>query len=468
MKLDINRLWSKEAEAAVLGSMIIDSEIIPDVLGIITKTDMFFDAAHRTIFDSIIHLYLQNKPTEMVMLRTELQRLKKLDEIGGVEYLSRILDSVPSSANAQYYARIVRNKYNYRTLVTTVEDIQKVLDDPCDVNEQIEMVQSLALGLKEEKETECFTFKDHIAESVVVMADKKTGIKTGYRDVDRIISCIYDYEFVVMAGRPGMGKSALAFNIAVNVAKEGKRVLIFSMEMSAESIMQRSVCAMASVEGNKWRDNPVQAEFDEALRAAERLSQLDITIYESIEHAGKIRSIAAINRRTKPIGLICIDNIQLMQTSPPVQKEYERLTIISRELKQITQTLHIPVLCISHLNREVDKRDNHRPRLSDLRGSGCIQGDSMISCKDGFHTIEDIYKYKLPVLVLSCSTKKKSFCFQKPEKVFNSGKKRCLKITTASGKVLIISRETPICSRYGWSCAEKYKVGDKIYVDTSG
>jgi len=371
-----DRLWSKEAEAAVLGSMMIDQKCIPEVLAIIIRTDMFFDMAHRYIFDAIVLLHIKQKPTEAVLLRTELKRTKKLDEVGGVEYIAAILDSVPSSANALYYAKIVRDRYNYRTMLKIVHEIADIPNEPGDVNEQIAKIQQLALSMEQEKEAKAHSFKDEIAESVMALADQRHHITSGFRALDKIIGGFYNFEFVIIAGRPGHGKSVLIGDVAVHLAKEGKRVIIFSMEMSAEAIMQRAVCAAASVDGNKWNNAPPQEEFDKAIKTAGELSELNITIYENVETARKMYAIVSAAQRTGPVDMIAVDNVQLMRTDPDIPKEYERLTSISRNLKKITQVLKVPVLCVSHLNREVEKRTNHRPKLSDLRGSGSIEQDA--------------------------------------------------------------------------------------------
>jgi replicative DNA helicase len=375
---DPTQYWSIEAEAAVIGSMIIDDQCIPEVLGIITRTDMFFDDRHKIIFDAIISLFIKNKPIEAVMLRTELKRIKKLDDVGGPEFISKILDNVPSSANALYYAKIVREKFNYRNMLQVIQQIKEVPDGIGDSSELIERIQTLALNMQVEKDVEVHTFKNEAAESVVTLAEQKHLIKTGFKDLDRIISGFYNFEYVIIAGRPGMGKTTLGCDIALRMAKAGKRVIIFSMEMSAESLIQRAICSVAGINADSWKGNPPQHEFDNALKTAEELSDYGIFIYENIENARKMYAILSAAQRVKSVDMVLVDNIQLMQTNPPIQKEYERLTIISRQLKKITQALHIPVVCVSHLNREVDKRDEHRPRMSDLKGSGSMEQDADI------------------------------------------------------------------------------------------
>jgi replicative DNA helicase len=343
---------------------------------VITKTEMFFDKANKYIFDAIIELHIRKIPVEAVLLRTELKRQNKLEAAGGPEYICSILDSVPSSANALYYAGIVRDRYNYRKLIETIEKMQETLAGIGDTNEQVVRIQELALGLRLEEDVAAHNFKDEVADSVMSMGDKRHLIQTGFRDIDRIIGGILVNEFVLIAGRPGMGKSLFIQQVINNIAKNGGKGIIFSLEMSAESIMQRSVCAMSMIDSKNWDFDVPQKEFDSAIESAYKLQNYNVSIYETVENARQMYDIIELSNRISPVTMIGVDNIQLMQTRPPIQKEYERLTIISRQLKKITQSLHIPVLCISHLNREVDKRDEHRPRLSDLRGSGSLEQDA--------------------------------------------------------------------------------------------
>jgi len=375
---DPKQLCSLSSEAAVLGSMLIDNACIPSVLAIITKTEMFYSVPTRGIFDAIVRLHLKSLPIiDAVLLRNELVKRKKLDEVGGVEFIAKILDSVPSSANAEYYAKEVREKYKYRLMLAVVEQIHEVPDEPLDVNEQIARIQELALSMEQEKEVKAFTFEE-ATESVVALADKRHSITSGFRDLDRIIVGFFNNDLIVVAGRPGMGKSCLCCDIALYLAKHEKWIIIFTLEMSAESIIQRSVCAMASVDGFSWKGEINQFEFDEAIKTADEISNYPITIYETVETARQMYAIVSAAQRSGPVAAVVVDNIQLMRTDPYIPKEYERLTSISRNLKKITQVLKVPVLAISHLNREVDKRDKHRPRLSDLRGSGSIEQDADI------------------------------------------------------------------------------------------
>lgn len=373
-----DKIWSIEAEAAVLGSMIVEPACIPQVLAIIRATDMFYLPEHQVIFDAIVNLHVHEAQIDGIMLRDELKHANQLKRIGGPEYISKILDNVPSSANAVYYAGIVRDRHQYRAMVRIVDQIRRVPDEPGTVNEQIEEIHRLALSIQPHREDEAFSFKDNVCEAVVSLDDQdKDCLTTGFIRVDAVLHGFYPKELIVIAGRPSMGKSCLALDMALYAAKDGHRIVIFSLEMGANALMQRAVFSTAKVDSEKWIERRVgQPEIDEVMRQTTALSKLDIAIYETVEDADKMYAICSMLAKTKKPSLIIVDHIQLMTTTPPIQKEYERLTSISRQLKRMAMHLDTRVLAVCQLNREVEKRTSHTPKLSDLRGSGSIEQDA--------------------------------------------------------------------------------------------
>lgn len=390
---DGERLWSLEAEAAVLGSMIIDKDVIPHVLGVITRTDMFFRPEHHSIFDAIVNLHIKNNPTDAIALRTELKISNKLEFIGGVSYLGKIVESVPSSANAVYYCKIIRDRATYRNMIAVLDKMWAVPREPGQVNEQIEKVHQLALSLQPDKDDEAHEFKDDVLESMMTLGDKKNLMPTGFEAIDRIINGFYPNEMVIIAGRPGMGKSVLSQDIGMFLAKLAKKVIFFSMEMSYEAIMQRAICANAMVNASEWHGMPPGTEFEEVLAAAQRLQEREVVVYETVETPEKMHAIASIRKKTVGVDLICIDHIQLMTTNRFYTKRVAQVTEISRQLKRMAMNLNIPVIVISQLNRECEGRRNHRPRLSDLRDSGSIEQDAdvvmLLHREDQYRVLKD-------------------------------------------------------------------------------
>jgi len=373
---DGERLFSLEAEAAVLGSMIIDKGCIPEVLAIITKTEMLYRPEHQVIFDALVSLHIKRGPIDAVVLRTKLVHAKRLEGIGGVAYLGKIMGCVPSADNAVYYAKIVRGRYVYRNMVDTVHKMSNVPNEPGEVNEQIAEIHRLALSLEIDKDDEAHEFKDKVVESVVSHMDKKNCLATGFPNVDRIIAGFSPWEFIVLAGRPGMGKTAFALDVSMALAKKDEKVLIFSLEMGHQALMSRAACAEAFINPNAWDGVPPKKEFDALLDMAQRLEKRDVTIYETVETPEKMHAIAQMHARTKGLDLIVIDYIQIMSTSRHYESENTRISTISRKLKRMGMDLQVPVLAMSQLNRECESRRNHMPRLSDLRGSGSLEQDA--------------------------------------------------------------------------------------------
>jgi len=390
-----DKVWDIGAEAAVLGSMMLEPSCIPSVLAVIRKSNMFYLPEHRILFDAIVDLHVHRTEIDAVMLRTKLNEQNLLERVGGVEYIGRILDSVPSAANALYYANIVQERSMYRDMVRVIDKIKQLPGEPGSVNEQIEELHRLALSLQPHKEDKAFTFRDGVSEAVVAMADTgRECLPTGLSRLDGIIHGIYPQSLVVIAGRPGMGKSCLGLDVALHIARGGHKIIIFSLEMGADALMQRAICATAKVNGDKWADGLLrQNEFDEAMEISLELAKRDIDIYETVEDADKMYAICSTIAKTKTPALIIVDHIQLMQTVPNVPKEYERLTIVTKALKRIAMHCNTCVMAVCQLNREVEKRTGHLPRLSDLRGSGSIEQDGdlivLLHREDQFRKLEN-------------------------------------------------------------------------------
>jgi replicative DNA helicase len=274
----------------------------------------------------------------------------------------------------------VREKTLYRRLLATVQEIQRIPYEPGTVNEQIEAMHKLVLDIQVERDDQAFGFEDNVGEAVVELAENRHLISTGFVAVDRVIRGFQPGKLVVLAGRPGSGKSSIAMDMALALAKAKKEVLFFSLEMTAQELMQRAACSTARVNTTNWptKGRPPQDEFDTLLEAAEIIQGYPITIYETVETPQKMYAIAEIKSKATGLDLIIIDNVQIMTTDPYIEKEYTRLLEISRSLKRMAIKLHKPVLLISHLSRKVDERRNHRPLLSDLRGSGTLENDADI------------------------------------------------------------------------------------------
>ena len=239
MNIKPENLWSLEAEAAVLGSMIVDPKCIGDVLPLIDEKS-FFEDSHKTIFNSLVTLFIANVPVDAISLRADLKSMNQLEKIGGVEYLKQVMESVPHSANALYYARIVKERQKYRELVTIADKIQAVPNEPISVDEQMERIQALALSLEQDKsKAEYFTFAEDVERIAAEVQEQQAYISTGLRNIDNIISGVSPGELIILAGRPSMGKSALALNFVLNMAGAGLSIIIFTLEMTHRGLIKR-------------------------------------------------------------------------------------------------------------------------------------------------------------------------------------------------------------------------------------
>jgi replicative DNA helicase len=377
----LDKLWSVSAEAGVIGSMILDRDVMPAVRAIVESSDYFYKPEHKILFEALVALCTDGKTTDAVCLRDELTQRGKLDEVGGVDYIRRVLESVPSVANAQYYSRIVRERWQYRQLVGAVENMRKILDEPLDVNEQGERIWQLAANLPTNGEPKgCFTLKENAEKVAVEIAKTDSSIRTSYRDIDRIIDGVRPGELVIIAGRPSMGKSALALGIALSAAKGGKSVLYVSLEMGHHSLIERAVGMMGNMNIAALKKyTQTETIYQRAIEAARVLGKFDLTISEALNTPQKLASFVAEQNKIKKVEILFVDYLQLMSvTGKKIDSRVMEISEISRELKNLAMRENIPVVALSQLNRECESRTGHRPRLSDLRESGSIEQDGDI------------------------------------------------------------------------------------------
>ena len=364
------KLFSLEAEAAVLGSIVFNPSCFGEVL-LVLGVEAFFTEENKSIYEALAHLFIENIPIDAVSLRGELKSRNQLKKIGGVEYLARVLQSVPSSANVIYYAKIVRERQLYRNLVLASEQIQAVLDEPIRVDEQIEKVQEITLGLEGSTTAkEYFTMRECVALSENEQ-EQSTIIETGFRNIDNIIEGFRGGDFIIPAGRPSMGKTALALQIAINAAKAGISVIFFTLEMSELALTQRASLYI----------EPGQ------------LAELDIIIHKGCATPEQQIAFIKTRKQSHKVDIVFIDYLQLMHTGKRSENRVQEVTIISRKLKLAAVCENIPIVALCQLNRQVESRDKHRPRLSDLRESGAIEQDAdivmLINREDYYRKNED-------------------------------------------------------------------------------
>ncbi len=377
------------AEAAVLGSMLIDPECISDVLEQL-KTDAFYRIEHQVIFDALISLYEKSRSEDVaidaVLLRDELGKRKQLEEVGGVEYLAKILDSVPSSANVMHYADIVKDKKLLREMIAVAHEVLEMgYRDDGEAREKLDQAEQKIFEVAAKRiRGLAVSVKDLIPQVLELIVSRgksiTTGLATGYYELDGLMCGLQDGEMIVIAGRPSMGKTSLALNIAEHIGViERLPVAIFSLETGRQQLAERFLCSKSEIDAQKVRKGMLDTEHHEALRdACSELSEAPIYIDDtSLLTPLELRAKSRRLKRLHGIRCIIVDYMQLMSGGAGrFESRQQEITIISRYMKALAGELNIPVVVLSQLNRAPEGREDHRPRMSDLRESGSIEQDA--------------------------------------------------------------------------------------------
>lgn len=375
-----------EAEKSVLGAMLIDEEAIGAAIEILDET-WFYEEAHRKIFRAITGLYGERKNVDLITLSDKLRKEGTLDEIGGASYLSLIIDLVPTSANVEHYAHIVKEKGVLRRLIRNATQIvSESYESNGNVESVVDNAERLIFEVADLKQKQkSVHIKELIKKSIETLdhlyqrKQHVTGIATGFERFDHMTSGLQNSDLIIIAGRPSMGKSALAVSIAEHVGIELKQgVGIFSLEMSKEQLVQRMLCSQARVDAHKVRSGFLSpSDWPKLTAAAGKLSESQIYIDDT--PAISVLELRAKARRLKAnsnIQLIILDYLQLMRSTVKSDSRQQEISEISRSLKALARELSIPVIALSQLSRAVESRQDHKPQLSDLRESGAIEQDA--------------------------------------------------------------------------------------------
>ena len=393
-----------EAEQSVIGAMLIDKNAVSLVTEKLMPED-FYRQAHQVIYSAILTLHSKNEPIDMITLINELKKMNKLDDVGGVAYVTLLANVVPTAANAKYHAQIVEDKSILRQLVEGGTAIASLgYEGADDVPVIIDQAEKMVLRISNRKGSKDFAeisevLSDTINHIQAVLESRQsiTGVATGFVDLDKLTAGLHPSDFIILAARPSMGKTALALNIAQNVAIRGaregqpkKRVAFFSLEMSREQLVQRMLCSEADVDAQRLRagadvrdkDTDNADLWNKLWVAADLLSNAQIFIDDTpgitiMEMRSKARRLQAEGG----LDLVVIDYLQLMQGTTGRNNSDNRqqeVSEISRGLKALARELNVPVLALSQLSRSVEARQVKKPMLSDLRESGSLEQDADI------------------------------------------------------------------------------------------
>lgn len=386
---------STEAEMSVLGSMMLDPNALERVVEILQPED-FYHPAHQILYHAMLSLHERSYAVDLLTVQEDLRRQGQLEEIGGLPVLVSIVESVPTAANAEHYARIVKEKAILRRLLRAAHEIIRLVEEPeLEVQQILDQAEHAVYQVAEQRLGREFSELGHLIMDVIGRLDERQqhlqnhpgdflmGVSTGFRELDWILSGLHPSELIILAARPSVGKTSLAVNIAEHVAiRERKAVAIFSLEMSADQLVQRMLCSQAGVSAQRLRR--LQLTLDEwqlINHAAERLFTASIYIDDTsslspMEMRAKCRRLKS-RLQDRELGLIVVDYLQLMRSSSRrVENRNQEIGEIARALKQIAREFEVPVLVLSQLSRSVERRENKRPMLSDLRDSGSIEAEA--------------------------------------------------------------------------------------------
>ncbi len=383
---------SLEAEQSVLGGLLLDNEAADRVGDVVSAAD-FYSGAHRVIYDHITRLIADGRPADVVTLAEALGSSQKLDHAGGLAYLGALVQNVPTAANIRHYAQIVRERSILRQLAATAGEIAESAYNPLGRNAKLVLDEAEAkvLHIAEQGARGAQNFQEigrllaTVVERIETLYSRDnpsdvTGVPTGYADLDRMTSGFQPGDLVVVAGRPSMGKTALALNIGEHVALHYKKpVVVFSMEMGATQLALRMIGSVGRLDQHKLRTGRLGPDdWDRLSTALGLLNDAPILIDETPAlNAIEVRSRARrIMKQRGGIGLVIVDYLQLMQSTSQGENRATEISEISRSMKALAKELQVPVVALSQLNRSLEQRPNKRPVMSDLRESGAIEQDA--------------------------------------------------------------------------------------------
>ncbi len=366
--------------------MLIDHSVIPNAIEMLDE-GAFYKDSHRAIYAALVKLFDENKGVDLVTLIEELKRTGSLDSVGGPSYLTSLASGVPTSANFIHYANIVKQKKMLRNLINAATQIVTSAYDPGqDVDSVVDKAEQLIFDVSQKKVSNRFSALRDVIKSSIETIDSLyqrkeniTGFATGFRDLDIMTAGLQPSDLIIVAGRPSMGKSALASCIVEHVGVvEKQSVAFFSLEMSKEQLVQRMLCSHARVDAHKVRTGFLsQADWPRLVSAAGKLSEAPIYIDDT--PGITVLELRAKARRLKSqfdIKMIVLDYLQLMQGPARSENRQQEISEISRSLKALARELNVPLIAISQLSRAVEQRADHKPQLSDLRESGAIEQDA--------------------------------------------------------------------------------------------
>ncbi|MEM9526593.1 MAG: replicative DNA helicase, partial [Bacteroidota bacterium] len=473
-----------DLEEAILSAILIEREAMTKVLDII-EPESFYKPAHQAIYRSMRRLFERSQPIDALMVMQDLKKAEELELAGGASYLSQLTNKVTSSANIEYHARIVTEKFIQRELIrTSTEIIKDAYEDSTDVLDLLDKAGNFVFEITErnmgKQVADMGSLANQLLEQLTMLREKEdglTGIPTGFTELDRLTSGLQPSDLIIVAARPAMGKTSFVLSMARNAAAEyGKGVALFSLEMSAAQLAGRIFSQDAEVNGQKMRNG--KFDDDEWARLVDAMNRIgEAPIYIDDTAGINVFELRAKCRRLKlekDISMVIIDYLQLMSGSGESNKGMNReqeVSGISRSLKALAKELEVPVIALSQLSRAVETRGgDKRPQLSDLRESGCLTGDTLVTLAD---TGE-----RLPISTLAEKHPNGGFnvwavndehklVTAKVSRAFSTGVKETYQLTTALGRNIKATANHKFLTVNGWKRLDELTIGDHLALPRS-
>lgn len=468
-----------EAEKSLLGSLMIDKDAIIKIADFLHADD-FYKKSHSQIYQVIEDLFSKGEPIDLISISSKLKEKEQLEEVGGVAYLTELINTVPTASHVSTYAKIVQKKRILRDLINAGEDIVLMgYEESEEADELLDGAERKIFSITQKNLTQSFLpIRPHLEEAFerIDRMSKQRGVlrgtSTGFNGLDLILSGLQNSDLVILAARPSMGKSSLALDIAKHVAlREKKPVGIFSLEMSKDQLIDRLISSESNIDSFKIRRGGLdEDDFTSIQHALGSLSEAPIFIDDASSCTVlQMRAMARRLQASQGLGLIIIDYLQLIEPGSKGANisSVQQITEISRQLKGLARELNIPVLALSQLSRAVEQRTPKIPRLSDLRESGCLSGDTLITLADTGERIpiktlaERDTQEPINILALDEEHKLKPSLMTK---VFYSGKKKIFELKTKSGRIIKASANHPFFKLDGWKRLDELKIGNEIAI----
>ncbi len=374
-----------QAEESLLAAILMGESVFPVIMEIL-EADDFYALAHQKIYRAMLSLFGRGAPTDIVTVAEELKKMGELTAVGGHPYLGRLLELIPVTQNAPHHAAIVKDKAVLRRLIEQAgRIIQRCYEEEDEVRELVDFAESAVFSVSSEKAASSIQPLPQLLNDTLKKIDKRksdrspvTGVPTPFAGMDRQTSGFQPGALIILAARPGMGKTALALNIASHAAQKGEPVLFFSLEMSNDQLVERVLCSEARV--NAWNVRGgflSEGDYEKLVNAVGKLDGIPLFLDDSgILTALDVRAKARRLKKEKGLSMIIVDYLQLMKGPADAERRDLEISFISRSLKALAKELSVPVLALSQLNRKIEGRENKRPMLSDLRESGALEQDA--------------------------------------------------------------------------------------------